>query len=443
MKPAPPAQLTSTLKAVPRARWQALGMAWARWRRRLLVFSTGQMSVQLLAFVTGLLVLRWMSADEYAKAGVVFGFQTLFTAFVDLGVGGALVALIGPRGHEPRTVGQYVAAAAWWRRALLAVLLPLGALGFYVVMSRQGWPAQEAVLLYGCIAVALYFAGVTAWATAPLLLNQRLGALYLALIAGASVRLIGAWALHQAGRLDAVGVTLLGTVASVLTAGLCWHAARCHVQAPMRSSAQVRAEIRRYVAPLVPLTVFYALQGQLGIFLIAWFGQAQQVAEVTALGRLGQIFAFLSALFGMLVMPLFARLDAAAFTPRYRWVVAATLLTTVALSGAAFLVPEPLLWLLGARYQHLLQEVPYIVLAGALGFAGGALWSIRAARKWVFWRATAVYIASVLATQLVFIATVDLSATMNVVLMGVATNFAGLLAQGLVAWIGLRRKPPS
>jgi len=54
-----------------------------------------------------------------------------------------------------------------------------------------------------------------------------------------------------------------------------------------------------------------------------------------------------------------------------------------------------------------------------------------------------VYIASVLATQLVFIATVDLSATMNVVLMGVATNFAGLLAQGLVAWIGLRRKPPS
>ena len=67
-------------------------MAWARWRRRLLVFSTGQMSVQLLAFVTGLLVLRWMSADEYAKAGVVFGFQTLFTAFVDLGVGGALRA---------------------------------------------------------------------------------------------------------------------------------------------------------------------------------------------------------------------------------------------------------------------------------------------------------------------------------------------------------------
>jgi len=141
-------------------------------------------------------------------------------------------------------------------------------------------------------------------------------------------------------------------------------------------------------------------------------------------------------------MPLFARLDAAGFISRYRWAVATTLLTTVVLSGAAFLLPEPLLWLLGARYQHLLQEVPYIVLAGALSFAGGALWSIHAARKWVFWRATVFYIACVLATQLVFIATVDLSVTMNVVLMGVATNFAGLLAQGLVAWTGLRRRPP-
>ena len=434
MKPATPAALNT-----PSRRWQTLAQAWPRWRRLLLVFVSGQMSVQLLALVTGLLVLRWMTADEYAKAGVVFGFQTLFTAFVDLGVGGALVALIGQRGHEPRTVGNYVVAARWWRHCLLALLLPLGALAFYLLNVRQGWAASEAALLYACVAVALYFGGVTAWATAPLLLNQRLTALYLALNAGATVRLAGAWLLHESGRLDAVSLTLLGTAASVLTAALCWRAARRHVQAPTRSSAAVRAEIGRYVAPLVPLTAFYALQGQLGLFLIAWFGQAQQVAEVAALGRLAQLFAFLSALFGVLVMPMFARMDAGTFALRYRWAVAATLLLATLLSAAAFVLPEPLLWLLGPRYVHLLQEVPYMVLAGALGFASGALWSIHAARKWVFWRATAFYIASVLATQFVFVATVDLGSTLNVVLMTVASNFAGLLAQGLVARLGLRQ----
>ncbi|KPF52850.1 hypothetical protein D621_11105 [beta proteobacterium AAP51] len=419
--------------------WQALRQRWVRWRRALLVFSTGQLSVQLLGFVTGLFVLRWMTADEYAKAGVVLGFQTVFTALVDLGVGGALVALIGQRGHEPQTVGAYVAAARWWRAWLLLGLLPLGAWAFLVLAHRQGWPAHEAALLYLGLAVALFYAGVTAWATAPLLLNQRLGAMYLALNAGALMRLMGAWALHRAGQLDALSLTLLGTLSSLLTAGLCWHAARRHVQAPPASSAATRLEIRRYVAPLVPLTVFYALQGQLGIFLMAWFGQAQQVAEVTALGRLGQLFAFLSALFGMLVMPLFARMPVAVFVSRYGWAVAATLLLALLLTAAAFALPEPLLWLLGPRYGHLLQEVPFIVLAGALGFAGGALWSIHAARKWVFWRATAFYIAGVLATQLLFVALVDLSTTRNVVLMGVATNAAGLLAQGLVAWLGLRQ----
>lgn len=423
----------------PTAYRQTLGRVWLRWRRPLLVFFSGQMSAQLLAFVTAMLVLRWVTADEYAKAGVVFGFQTLFNAFVDLGAGGALVALIGQRGGEPRTVGAYVAAARWWRRWLLATVLPLGALGFYFIGARHGWSLRESALLYGCIAVSLHCAAVTAWASAPLLLNQRLGALYVALNAGALARLAGCWALHQWGELDAIGITLVGMASSMLTAGLCWHAASRLIQAPARSEARIRSEIRRYVAPLVPLSVFYALQGQLGIFLIAWFGQSQQIAEVSALGRLGQLFAFLSALFGMLVVPLFARMDAAGFASRYGWTAAATLVTAGLLSITAFVLPEPLLWLLGRHYDHLLREVGWVVLAGALGFASGALWGIHAARKWVFWWGTAGYIVGVVITQSVFVMRVDLSITLNVVLMGVATNLVGLLVQGLVAWLGLRQ----
>jgi len=196
--------------------------------------------------------------------------------------------------------------------------------------------------------------------------------------------------------------------------------------------------MRRYVAPLIPLIIFYAVQGQLSTFLIAWFGQAQNVAEVTALGRLGQLFAFLSALFPMLAMPYFASVADGAFRHRYWWIVALTLVTTAVIGTLGFAFPEPLLWLLGARYDHLSREVGWVVLSGALSFAGGAIWTIHSARRWVFWRFTAAYIAAVMLVQVAFVVWVDLSVTLHVIWMGVVANGVGLLCQGFVAWLGLR-----
>ena len=395
--------------------------------------------MQLLSFATGLLLLRWMSELEYAKTGVVLGFQSTFATFVDLGVGGSLVALIGARVNDARAVGGYVAAARWWRRLLLLAVLPFGALAFWFFIQRQGWPWQEGVVLYACIALTLMSAGVAAWASAPLLLQQRLGTMYAISNSGAVLRLAGCSLLHATDRLDAVTLTVLGTAISAITAQCYWHAARRHIVEPPRSEAAVRSEIGRYVAPLVPLAIFYAVQGQLGTFLLAWFGQSQQIAEVTALGRLAQLFAFLSALFGMLVMPYFARVGNDIFLHRYLWAVATTLAVAAAISGAAFVLPEPLLWLLGARYDHLVQEVGWVVLSGALSFAGGALWGIHAARKWVFWRGTAFYIASVVLVQAVFAAFVPLDTVLNVLLLGVVASAAALLAQLPIAWMGLLR----
>jgi len=418
--------------------WASVPAIWQRWRRRLGIAFAGQLAVQLLSFATGLLLLRWMDEVEYAKTGLVFGFQSTFAIFVDLGMGGALVALIGSRANNPQLVGGYVAAARWWRRVLLVAVLPLGALAFWFFNQRQGWPWQESVVLYACIALSVMAAGVSIWVSAPLLLQQRLGTMYAVSSAAAVVRLVGCGALYAAGRLDAVTLTVLGTVISALTAQCYWQAARRHIDEPRRSAAAQRSEIGRYVAPMVPLAIFYAVQGQLATFLIAWFGQAQQIAEITALGRLAQLFAFLSALFGMLVTPYFGRVGADVFLQRYGWAMAGILGLAAAISGAAFMLPEPLLWLLGHRYDHLLREVGWVVLAGSLSFAGGAVWGVHAVRKWVFWRGTALYIACVVLAQALFVAWVPLDSTLNVLLLGVVASAAALLVQVPIAWMGLR-----
>jgi O-antigen/teichoic acid export membrane protein len=336
-------------------------------------------------------------------------------------------------------VGGYVAAARWWRRLLLVSILPLGAVAFWFVVQRQGWTWHEGTILYVCIAMTLISAGVTAWASAPLLLQQRLGVVYAVSSASTLLRLAGCGVLHAAGLLDAVTLTVLGAAVSAASAQCYWKAARRDIDEPRRSQAAVRTEIGRYVAPLVPLAVFYAVQGQLATFMIAWFGQAQQIAEVTALGRLAQLFAFLSALFSAVVMPYFGRVEAGVFLRRYRLVVACVLGLAAILSAVAFVLPEPLLWLLGRRYDHLLREVGWVVLAGSLSFAAGAISSVHAIRKWVFWRGTAQYIVCVTVAQGLFMAFVPLDTTLHVLLLGVVASATSLLAQVPIAWMGLAR----
>lgn len=403
-----------------------------------MVFFAGQLSVQLLAFVTGLLTLRWMTEDEYAKTGVVLGFQAMMSAFVDLGVGSALLSLIGTRGHQPEVVGAYSAAARWWRRWLIVVVTPLGALVFYAINARQGWALQEASVLFACITATMYFTGVAAWASAPLLIHQRLGELYRVSNAGSIVRLIGCAALYHMGQLNAVTVTLLAAAVSASMAWMYWRASARYVAEPAHSAPAQRREIGRYIAPLVPIAIFFAVQGQLGTLLISYFGQSQSVAEVTALGRLAQLFAFVMALFSMIVVPHFAGLRPELLALRYSLAVVATLAFSAGISLTALAFPEPLLWLLGHRYNHLVQEVGWLMLGGALAFAGSAIWSVHVARKWVFWWGTVAYIAVVSLAQVVFMVFVDLSSTLHVMYMSVATGTAALLVQVLVAWMGFR-----
>lgn len=419
--------------------WTSGVQAGRRWAERLGKFAAGQAMSQVLAFVTALLVLRWMSETEYAKAGIVLGFQALFTAFVDLGLAGSLVALAGRDGRGPRELGRLVAAARWWRLRLLLVVLPAGAVAFHLVASRQQWSPTETAVLYGGVVLAVCIAGLIAWTSAPLLIHQRLGMLYAGANAGGLIRLGGCFALHQGGQLDAIGATGIGVLAMAVTAAMYWATARRYIDEPAIAPTEDRRRLRQHVAPLVPLAIFTPLQGQVATLAIAWFGQAQGIAELTALGRLGQLFAFATALFGMLVMPSFARMDDATFRRRYVAITAATLVFTVTVSGLAFAWPEPLLWLLGHRYAHLGDEVGWMVLASALSFAGGAIWTVHFSRRWIFWRATAAHIAVVTATQLACLHALDLSRTHGVVLLAAATGLAALLMQCVVAWLGFRR----
>ena len=73
----------------------------------------------------------------------------------------------------------------------------------------------------------------------------------------------------------------------------------------------MRSEIVSVLKKQAPHSIYYCLQGQITVWLISIFGNAESVANVGALGRLAVVFALLSSITAEVVLPAFARIQSA------------------------------------------------------------------------------------------------------------------------------------
>jgi len=182
----------------------------------------------------------------------------------------------------------------------------------------------------------------------------------------------------------------LAAVASLLAAVPQWWANR-----QLRRIADDAADWRRPADPairarLVPLVrrtmpgaIYYALSGQLTVWLISIFGLTSAVAAVGALGRLAMILSVLSAGFGVLAVPRFARIprtEPKRVLRRYwQWQSLLALACAAPLLALASF-PAPVLAILGPHYSGLEHEVVLMAASSLAVMMSGAAYSLAAAR---------------------------------------------------------------
>ena len=76
-------------------------------------------------------------------------------------------------------------------------------------------------------------------------------------------------------------------------------------------AARLKRAIVGLALPNIPQAIFFALQAQISLFLITFFGHTQGVSSVGALARLGQIFVIFKQANMLFVEPHFAKLPKA------------------------------------------------------------------------------------------------------------------------------------
>jgi O-antigen/teichoic acid export membrane protein len=417
------------------------------WSRKLGTFFVGQGAIQLLNLLTGFLIIRWLSVEAYAQYSLAFGFQSSVGMLVDLGFGSGVIALVGSRVNDPGVAGRYIRSVLHYRTRLFLTIAPLAAIAFVWMTGQQEWGWATRAALFGSVLFSLYFQGWTSCYSSPLAMHQRYGALYRVQVVNGVWRLGAFGALHF---LSALTASCAAWVNSLSMAGLGFfyrRACRTLVREPAQADPAANLEMRRYVAPLIPATVFNALESQITVFLIACFGRTQNIAEVAALGRLTQVLIIFMAFNGTVVGPSVARASRANLRILYLASLIGGCVLVGGLWAASLLMPGPMLWIVGAKYAHLHDELPWSILGWGLYFLGTLLWTMHSARKWVFWWHSTMHCVALVVSQIVGIWLFDLGTTMGVLkfsLLAAAANLAVQMAAGVYGfWTDRAEQPPA
>ena len=409
-----------------------------RWAGRLTAFFVGQGLVQVLNLATGFLLVRWLTVNDYAVYSLVTGFQGSVGVLVELGLGSSLVALLAGR-TDPHVVGGYIRSTRHYRNRFFLILLPVILVVFPVLTFRQGWGMPLTAGLLGAILMSLYFQSWASYYAVPLLIHQDLALYYRTPSLLSAARLAISFVLYLVTLLTALASVWLSALSTVAQGWFYRRHAAPHIAEPRESDPAKNREVLRYIRPLMPSTIFFALQGQISIYLISWFGKENNIAEVGALGRIAQLFVMLGAFNGVIIAPAIARISRLLLLRRYCQVLAGALLISAVMIGAALIFPGAFLWLLGHKYEHLRGELAWMMASSCIGYVTGVMFTMHSARKWIFTWGVWTYIGSVVLTQIAGLAFMNLNTTRNVILFSVFSSLATLLVQvawGIVGFLG-------
>lgn len=407
--------------------------------KRLSTFVGGQSAVQLLNAASGLLLLRLMSKPEFAIFAIALGIQGMIGILTDIGFGGAITGLVGTRFRDKAILGSYIRTASHLRQVLLFIIGG-AAIVLAIVFRNVEIESHGRGELFALALAVLLTVQFQAWASyyeIPLILNDKLVSYYSPQIAAAALRIVSSIALYYMHWISSTTVIIANTL-SIVVMGVSYRfLARPWIDVPHKASKVHSREMVRLLLPLLPGTVYQALQGQISLFLIAVFGHVVQIAEVAAAGRIGQLFLLLNSSNGILVTPFFAKTPRNLFSRRYLYALCAFGAVALLVAASAMVCPGAYLLLLGAKYSNLTPQVRLVVYASAIGYFAGAMWSVAVGRKWIFWWSGSMQMILLTLIQLVCVMFLPLNSSQGVLTMNIYTALGALTVQVLHAIKGL------
>ena len=410
--------------------------------RRIGSYAMVQVIGQIIAFSSGILLVRWLPQREYAYFTIANAMQATLMLLADIGVSVGLVSIGGRVWQDRHRFGELINTGLAVRKKLAAVAAIIVAPILYAMLARNG-----ASSLYTLLLIAFVLAGfsiqisVDIFSVVPRLRSDIsqiqkidftcaivrllliLGLVYLFATAGLAVAIASAAFLLQYFLLRAYAAKVVDLKAN--------------------ENTEDRHEIVRLVKSLAANTLFYCFQGQITVFLISFFARhAASVAEVGALGRLAMIFTVLTNLLINIFVPAFARCqDKRKLRHLFAAIAGGVILFSALVLAGAALFPDQFLFVLGNRYTHLHRELLLMVGVAVVSALSGTLWLLNASKAWV--SGAWLYIPLTLVTQIALIPFTDFSSVAGVLIFNLISAVPSVLLNLVLTYRGFRAFAPA
>lgn len=390
-------------------------------------FLVGQGIIQAINLVTGLLLLRLLSIEEYALYTLANLMMAMASLGSNLGLTSALITLGSQVQGDRSRLGNLVATVQKYRRRLfIAVSLIISVFAPFLMRGRS-WSWEN-------IALCLLLVVMCNWVQLSLALRTGVFDIH-----------------HDADSQWRVGLTS-AVVRLLLTAALCvlypsaplvlvinfvalalsdWVASlRCQQYfgrdaSPDQSQGEA---VKRFVYPLVPGVIYYALVGQITLLMLGLFGSTSSIAQVSALANYGRIIAMLGLLNGFLVQPYFARInDRGAFIRKCLIVLGGYASLAILLLASSFVVPSWWLLLLGHNYSNLIAEMPLAVAIPLLALLSDTLYILLISKAWTSGQNWVIALS--LTIQVLFISFVGVNTTRHALWLALLLPLGNIAVQ--------------
>ena len=400
-------------------------------------FVTRQGMATIGNLVYGLLCVRLLPVSDYAKFAIIFGFMGTLTVLTDTVTTGTIAPLVGDRLSDRKLIADYIATTRHIVTMVYFAIAPIATVVLLVALSRHEWTVLNNLQIVAAILFISWFARIGGtYATVLFLMRDRTFFYRVQIIGslGSLILLCFAWAIHE---LNLYVCVLLNCAQVVYQATSTYRRARFLLQEDGRVNRTMQRQVVQLAFPGVPGAVFYALQGQIMLMLLVLIGRGTtSIANLGALGRLGQILTFFSMVNPVFVEPFFAKLQEDKVFQRYVLAVGLAALSLGMFCATGFLFPQYYLLLLGPHYQNLRFEVGLIILSSSLGFLAGYMHTIHTSRRFVYWWNNIVNIVAIVGIQAYCIWRFDLTVLRNLLLMNVLTVASSLFIQILTGIYG-------
>jgi O-antigen/teichoic acid export membrane protein len=405
--------------------------------RRVGNYAVIQACVQLLAFTSGILLVRWLPQREYAYFTIANAMQATLNVLADIGISVGVISIGGRVWQDRHRFGQLINTGLSVRRRLAALAFVIVAPILYAMLIRNGASPLYTLLLIVIVLIGFSIQlSIDVFAVVPRLRSDiaRIQTIDFVCAVTRLALILGLiYVFSRAG----LAVAIASAVFFLQYLLLRSYAAKV-IDLNVGENPEDRQEIVRLTKKLAANALFYCLQGQITVFLISFFGrQATEVAEVGALGRLGMISAVLMSTLTNILVPAFARCqNKAKLRVLYVLIAGGVALFSLVVLAVAALFPDQFLLILGNRYTHLHRELVLMVAGSVLIAFGSALWMLNSSKAWI--NGSWLYIPLTLVTQVALIPFTDFSSVAGVLTFNLISTVPAVLLNLGLSYRGFR-----